>query len=487
MSRRTIRVVDLFCGAGGSSSGMKRAARRLGRRLHMTVINHWECAVKTHTANHPDVEHLCDSLEEIDPREVVSSGRLDLLWASPECIGFSNAAGGVPRSEQSRTGAWHVRDWAKALNIPLIIIENIREFQKWKPLTRKGRPDRRYRDGHTFRQWILAMEGLGYRAAWRMLRSADYGDPTTRERLFIVLRKGRAEISWPRPTHLPRGGGGRRKWVPARKIIDWSTPGESIFNRRKPLRPKTIERIAAGLRKFGGPLAEPFLIMLYGTGSTRSIKRPLPTVTAKGQHVGLCEPFLIPQQSGGAPRSTRKPVPTISTAGAISMVEPFLVNYHGDHAGRTDGERRVQDIKKPLPTQDTSNRYGLCEPHVTILKGRSVARSVDKPLPTITSQNCHALIEPFLVKYNGTAKAVSVDEPLHTVSTKARFGLVEINGERYRLDIRFRMLLVKELALAMGFDPEYKFSGTKADQIRQIGNAVSVGLAGELCYCNLSA
>jgi len=528
--KREIRMVDLFCGAGGSSSGMKRAASRLRRRLHMTVINHWQCAIQTHRANHPDVEHLCDSLEEIDPRKVVPDGRLDLLWASPECIGFSNAAGGVPRTEQSRTGAWRVRDWAAALEIPLIIVENIREFQKWKPLTKAGRPDRRYSNGHTFRRWIGVMEALGYQADWRMLRSADFGDPTTRERLFVVFRKG-GPVRWPRQTHSAAGNGKVKRWVPARRIIDWAVPGESIFTRKRPLRPKTLARIAAGLRKFAGPLAEPFLVMLYGTGSARSVDRPLPTVTAKGKHIGLCEPFIIQTDHGGAHgpqvRSVDKPLVSVTQGNGSRLVQPFLVNYHGNHEGKTDGDERVQDLDKPLPTQDTSNRYGLCEPFISTFKGRSIGRTVDEPLPTMTSQNCHALVEPFisevnhgskgapdgehrthdidepvppitsknghalvepfLVKYNGTGGAVSADEPLHTISTKARFGLVEIDGQPYRMDIRFRMLLVRELARAMGFAEDYEFHGTKADQIRQIGNAVSVGLASELCYCNLRA
>lgn len=561
---KTIRVVDLFCGAGGSSSGMKRAVAHLGCKLHMTVINHWQQAVATHCANHPDVEHLCDSLEEIDPKRVVQSGKLDLLWASPSCIGFSNAAGGAPRIEQTRTGAWHVHTWAEKVDVSLIIVENVREFLKWKPLRKDGRPNNRYRNGHTFERWYQAMQDLGYHAEHRVLCSADYGDPTTRERLFLVFRRDSTAPAWPERTHHPEGTNGFQKWVAARKIIDWNVPGQSIFTRKKPLAEKTIARIAAGLRKFGGEAAEPFLVMLYGTGQARSIERPMPTVTAKGQHVGLCEPFVIGQQSGAAPRSVDKPAPTVAAAGAISLVEPFLVNYHGDHQGKKDGEGRVESLEVPLPTQDTANRYGLCEPFVvgtggpehqgktprsvekplkTVLarnhmclcqpfiaqvnhgrKGNddgSRVRDIDRPVSTITKKNAHALIEPFivqtdhggangaqirsidqplvavtqgngsrliepfLVKYNGTGKAVSVEEPMHTIPAKARFGLVEIDGQPYQLDIRFRMLLVKELAGAMGFPSDYEFQGTKADRVRQIGNAVSVGLSSALCYANL--
>ena len=69
-----------------------------------------------------------------------------------------------------------------------------------------------------------------------------------------------------------------------------------------------------------------------------------------------------------------------------------------------------------------------------------------------------------------------MDEPLDTVTAKGRFALVEPSGH----DVYFRMLQPHELAAAMGFDG-YKFCGTKTDQIRQIGNAVSVRTAQALC------
>ena len=83
----------------------------------------------------------------------------------------------------------------------------------------------------------------------QILCSADYGDPTTRKRLFVMARRGRKKIRWPEPTHAkPDAEGnvpeGMLPWRPAREIIDWSLPGKSIFGRKKPLAPKTIERIA---------------------------------------------------------------------------------------------------------------------------------------------------------------------------------------------------------------------------------------------------
>lgn len=84
----TIKAADLFCGAGGSSTGLKRVADALGVRVDLTAVNHWPLAVETHAANHPDARHVCESLDSIDPRKV-TGGSLDLLWASPECTHHS--------------------------------------------------------------------------------------------------------------------------------------------------------------------------------------------------------------------------------------------------------------------------------------------------------------------------------------------------------------------------------------------------------------
>lgn len=69
--------------------------------------------------------------------------------------------------------------------------------------------------------------------------------------------------------------------------------------------------------------------------------------------------------------------------------------------------------------------------------------------------------------------------------TRDRFALVE--GECMRLDITFRMLQPHELAAAMSFPFTYRFSGTKTEQIRQIGNAVCPRLAEALVSAAISA
>lgn len=96
----TVEAADLFCGAGGTSTGLSRTCKKLGLGLHLTAINHWPVAIETHSANHQYAQHLCASLDAVDPRQVIKSRHLHLLVASPECTHHSNARGGRPINDQ---------------------------------------------------------------------------------------------------------------------------------------------------------------------------------------------------------------------------------------------------------------------------------------------------------------------------------------------------------------------------------------------------
>lgn len=436
-----VTAADLFCGAGGSSTGLVKAAKETGHRLDLLAINHWPVAVATHTRNHPWARHLCADLSAVDPNKVIPGGRLDLLIASPECTHHSIARGGKPCSDQSRASAWHVCHWAERLRPAHILVENVREFAGWGPLGDDGRPDKA-RKGETFRAWEAALRSMGYTVESRVLNAADYGDATSRRRLFVqAVRSG--AITWPEATHAGR-------WRPARDIIDWNLRGESVTKRSRPLAPRTLKRIEVGLKRFGG---EAFIAVLRGTRAdqegtwAKSVDVPLGTISAGGLHAALCQPFVIPMEhSGRQPvRSADEPLPTITTAkgGSFGLCQPFVVNVA--HEGG-DGSR-VRSVEEPLPTIPAGHRGEL------------------------------AVCQPFLTKYYGSVKgARPVTEPLDTVTAKDRFALVQPGT----LDIYFRMLQPHELAAAMGFD-EYTFEGTKTDQVRQIGNAVAVRTAQALC------
>jgi DNA (cytosine-5)-methyltransferase 1 len=201
MTKR-IKAADLFCGAGGTSTGLVDACREMGYEVDLTAVNHWQRAVDTHSANHPTARHFCASLDSLNPRDLFGEGELNILWASPECTHHSIARGGKPVSDQSRATAWCVIRWAEALRPDVILVENVKEFESWGPIGTNGRP-MGSRKGEIFRAWVSALESIGYKVGWRVLCAADFGDPTTRRRLFVQAVRGRRKIVWPEPTHGP--------------------------------------------------------------------------------------------------------------------------------------------------------------------------------------------------------------------------------------------------------------------------------------------
>lgn len=522
-----IRAADLFCGAGGTSTGLMEAAMDFGHKLELTAINHWDRAIATHTANHPTARHLCTSIDVVNPRDLFKEGSLDILWASPECTHHSTARGGKPINDQSRATAWCVTRWAEALRPKVILVENVKEFTTWGPIGTNGRPLKSKR-GEVFTAWVRTLEALGYRVEWKILCAADYGDPTTRRRLFVCAVLGRRKVIWPEPTHhkveTADMFGSRKPWVAAREIIDWTKVGKSIYTRKKPLAEKTMERIMIGLQKFGlAPfivpqhrggkpvhpvtdpvstvtttsrgvgLAEPFLVHMRGNCDAKSVDQPIPTLTAGGGHVGIAQPFLVQtahgkssQNEDGRSRSVGSPLPTIAgNRGDWALCEPFIIST--DHQG--GGGIGAKSIDDPLTTITTKQRHAACKPflvryngdHKGKADGSHRVHNPEEPLPNVDTSNRYGIAQPYLIKFYGTATGQPVSEPLGTVTTKERFGLaqpiVEIDGEKYLIDILFRMLNPRELASAQGFPMDYQFTGNVSEIVKQVGNAVPKNLA----------
>lgn len=436
---RPMLVADLFCGAGGLSNGTARAMRQLGLPVQMIGVNHWPVAIETNRRNHK--EHAdrihCADLESALPLTIVPEGRLDLLTAAPSCVFHSRARGGRPVHDQQRMDPWHVVRWCTELRVARVLVENVPEFMDWGPCSLvTGRPIKSRR-GEYFRAWVAALEAVGFKVDWKVVCCADFGDPTTRRRFFLIGRSDGKRLSWPEFTHDRVGGtdllGSRPRWRGAREVIDWTMTGKSIFTRTKPLKPNTLRRILAGAVKYSWPRpyidavqalldsqvprlvfsraeavalglvsADPMLVHLRGTSeqhlqsTAKSADEPLPTLTAGGSHVGL----VLATSSGGAARDLDQPLPTITTGGAGAerpgcarpqLVEPIIV-----------------------PTSNTSSA--------------GVPRSAAEPIRTVTTAKGgdQALAVPLVAQYYGaTATAQSVAEPVPSVTTKARFGLAE--------------------------------------------------------------
>ena len=466
MKSQTYLVADLFCGAGGSSTGAQKAIADIGGTMDLVAVNHWQTAVETHAANHPTARHLVEDVSLVDPEAVVEEGRLDLLMASPECKFFSRARGGKPVHDQGRMNPWVVLNWLTKLSVNCLLVENVPEFVDWGPLDADGRPDKAHKGEH-FQAWFLAIRALGYQAESRMLNAADYGDATSRTRFFLMARKDGKPIAWPEPSHAKGDTGmfpGRLPWRGAREIIDWSNPGRSLLDDpkylKKPLSEKTRRRIARGLERFGGPLAHLYIRLLdlpshesaslpIGNGNgdnpfilnrgaengavrAHSIEEPMPTATTRGagylvQPVG--EPFVGANRNHNVPKSLDEPIPAITTAhgGGSFLVEPAVQPFMlGQQSGTAP--RSTDD---PAPT--VAGAISLTQPSIIEYYGQSHARSIEQPLSVVTSQGRkHGLANPTLVEYYGTGAGADVDQPLPTVTTKARHGLanpvvIEIN------------------------------------------------------------
>ena len=461
---QTYLIADLFCGAGGSSTGAQKAIAEIGGTMELVAVNHWTTAIATHSANHPAARHLVEDVSMVDPEAVVEEGRLDLLMASPECKFYSRARGGKPVHDQGRMNPWAIHNWLTKLDVNCVLIENVPEFVKWGPLNPDGRPDKAHRGEH-FQAWFLTFHALGYQAEWRMLNAADYGDATRRVRFFLMARKDGRPVVWPEPSHAEGDTGmfpGRLQWRGAREIIDWSNPGRSLLDdpkyRKKPLCENTRFRIARGLERFGGPLAplyiqlldlpdvyptpqrgpsggqaHPFILNRNGENGSahgNSVEVPMPTAT--GRRAGHlieqeAKPFHLGQQSGGAPRSTEDSTPAVTGDGAISLVRPAIIEYYG--------RSHAREIDKPLSVITSMNKHGLSHPCLVKYYGNSDAADVNMPLPTVTAKARHGLANPVLLQLNhgdgsqgakgNDRRTHSVDQPLPSLTTSPGIGVAQ--------------------------------------------------------------
>jgi DNA (cytosine-5)-methyltransferase 1 len=485
-----IRAVDLFCGGGGCSTGFARAAERLDCDVQLAAVNHWAPAIETHERNHPWADHYHCGVEQLDPREIYPEGDINVLIAAPECTHFSKARGGTPVNPQKRMAPFAIMDWVARLRPRSILVENVPEFRQWGPVVDGSAT----RNGTFFDAWKQTLQDLGYAVSARTLVAADYGDPTTRERLFVIGRRDDHPV-WPEPTHSEDGAvEDTDSWRTAAEIIDWTERGQSIWTRglrgngKRPLAANTMQRIAEGIRRYGDDRLEPFadVIATLDPDAVRAMQQAAVDIaeaeTAVEQReepflvraevvvpddaagdsaprMGLCGPFIKGQHGGSVPRDvTNQPVMTVTTDGNIPLMRPqtFVLPRNQFYRG-TESNPAYDPQERPLHTVTASNHDG----HV---------------------------VTPYLVVYNGESDAAALNEPLPTVTTRDRFGLVVPELYPWGLDIEYRMLQPRELAAAQGFPEDYEFAGnTKADVTEQIGNAVPVHLATALCEQLLTA
>ena len=488
-------IVDSFAGGGGASTGISLA---IGRSVDI-AINHDPDAIAMHKVNHPDTEHYCESVWEVDPRKATRGRPVALFWLSPDCKHFSKAKGGKPVEKGIRGLAWLAVRWAATVKPRVIILENVEEFKTWGPLLKNGMPDPD-KKGRTFQAFINALKRQGYQVQHKELRACDYGAPTIRKRFFLIARCDGLPIVWPEPTHgdpesAKVKAGILKPWRTAAEIIDWSLPCPSIFERKRPLVDNTMRRIARGIQKFVMENPKPFIMQAYGggyTGAGQSIDSPLPTITQR-DHNFLVTPFITRQFGQSIGHSVDDPLGTITAGGGgkSQLIAPTLIQYHSETANH---EARGQALDKPIMTLDTSPRYGLVTSFLTKFYGTNTGQQLTEPLQTVTAGGNHfGEVRTFLMQYYGASVGQVVTDPLFTVTTKDRFGLVTVHGQDYQIaDIGMRMLEPRELFNATGFPATYIIdhdsNGTKLSKFTQVarcGNAVPPDFALNLTRANL--
>ncbi|MEA3201618.1 MAG: (cytosine-5)-methyltransferase 1, partial [Thermoplasmata archaeon] len=348
--RKRLRILDLFCGAGGTSTAaaLEVAARgyRIGptweeSEVDLVAVNHNATALASHEANHPWARHTNARVQDFDPRVWFPGGVVDLLIATPSCKQFSTARGGRPVNDQERADVWEVPRIIGELDVVRnVLLENVPEFKKYGK-TRRGRP-LKHAEGAYYRALKETLRVMEYTVGDAVLDSADYGDPTNRRRLYVIAKRGRRAVQFPAPTHSREGKvAGTKPWRTAREAIDWSIPGTDVLTRDPPLALNTLVRIARGCWEFNGIDISPYVEHVYGEAGKAA--RPQGRAPAGAVLGGS---FLLGQQSGATPRLVSLPGPTVASSGAVAVAEAFLAQAGGPaRAGRSP-----RSVAGPGPT-----------------------------------------------------------------------------------------------------------------------------------------
>ena len=445
MNNIKLLYIDLFCGAGGTSTGVLHAVVN-GEKCAKVIacVNHDANAIASHAANHPDALHFTEDIRTLDLTELVkhtnrsrwmNPGAKVVLWASLECTNFSKAKGGQPRDADSRTLAEHLFRYIEALNPDYIQIENVEEFMCWGELDENGHPVSRYK-GTSYMRWVKNVCAYGYNFDFRLLNSADYGAYTSRKRFFGQFARHGLPIAFPKATHAKQietssehslfpEEDSLEQWKPVREVLDLDDEGESIFGRKKPLVEKTLERIYAGLIKFVAGGKEEFLIKWNSVnGKTGkyvppSIDDPCPTVACQNR-LGMAKVQFLSKQFGGTPSGKN-----------ISIEEPAGTVTCRDHHAFISvhyGNGYNSPIDAPAPTVTCKDRFGLVtNKFIANYRFRNTGSSINEPAPTICTVGQIGVVNcKFLEMQYGNGTPASADEPAPTVTTNPKHKLVSV-------------------------------------------------------------
>jgi DNA (cytosine-5)-methyltransferase 1 len=529
----SLLYVDLFCGAGGTSTGVENAKINNDKCAKVIAcVNHDEKAILSHAANHPETLHFTEDIRTLNLTALIKHVELMrkkypfaklVIWASLECTNHSNAKGGMSRDADSRTLAEHLHRYIIALDPDCVQIENVKEFLLWGPLVqkikngellfdKKGKPvmvpDPTLKSTDYIR-WVESIVALGFKYEKKILNAADFGAFTKRKRLFIQFAKESFPIVWPEPTHS-EDGKDLPKYNPVRQCLDFSSKGKSIFD-GKPRSENTLKRLYAGLVKFVANGDKEWIVKFNsvdknGNHYPPSVNEPCHTVTTQNR-LGVAQVEFLTKYFSGNPESKNisidSPAGTITTVDHHALISPvFLSSYYGK------GDN-VTSLNTPAPTVTTKDRIAKVEcVFIDQQYGASKPATVSEPTGAITANPKFALVSTeFLMNPQYESKGASVDKPCFTLIArmdKMPPYIIQLETGRIAIeiyqndspmtviikkfmaafgiaDIKMRMLYVKELLKIQGFPVNYILIGNQTDQKKFIGNSVEVNTAKAMC------
>lgn len=247
----------------------------------------------------------------------------------------------------------------------------------------------------------------------------------------------------------------------AASCIEWDIPMLSIFATReeakvwaklhgtagipqRPLKPKTMERIARGLVKFVLNAQRPFIVDIenskWAKNGTRDVAGPLNTVTAmpKGGKHAVVDATLAPvitemahgEKSrdgskgrwGQASRDAQQPIGTVSGSNNHAVVGATLAPYTVPNLGEREGQApRCGSVEQPLPTVTAKgNGARLVAATLSTLNHAGPehrAQSPDEPIHTVTSaRDARALVAALVTKHYSGVVGSAADAPIDTVT-----------------------------------------------------------------------
>lgn len=462
--------IDLFSGGGGTSMGIEEGT---GFPV-FAAVNHDPDAIRMHMTNHPYTKHYQTSVWDVDPVTVCEGRPVGLLWASPDCKHFSKARGGKPVNKNIRSLSWVVLKWALDVRPRVLMMENVEEIQTWGPLiyvVRGGKkvwiPDPEH-TGETFTAFIgmlttgvpedhpaleeachylhlgkddpkrqKLIDGLGYKVEYRELVAADLGAPTTRKRFMLCGRCDGKPIMWPERTHAPRNSpevksGKCKPWRSAAEIIDWSLPSYSIFDTKEQIK-----------QQFGvnaiRPLADNTMKRVIRGVDKHTIKSHNPYLVTMGYS----------ERPGQAPRvhDIRDPVGTVVSKDKWGVCQPVVAPF-GVECNHSGGGH-IKDLRDPLNTITGKHTGGVAQsvmvPWTVTNTSNSVGSPASEPVHTVTSAGNQILASANLIQYHTekteNARTADVEKPIPTIDAANRYGLataqlVEYYGNGQTVDVQ---------------------------------------------------